>query len=122
MVASWTLSIELWSSFFVYLLAQSVIHYEQRWTIYFFLCLAIWIPNITDRFGYTHYKVEENLILVNFPYFVIGTAIADLETLKNRPLDGLRDLNFALKIPINLALLFLFVSFGSYNKRENCEN
>ena len=87
-----------------------------------FLCIAIWVPNITDRIGYTDYKVEDNKLLINFPYFVIGTAFADLETLKSRPLDGMRNLNFALKIPINFVLLFVFFSYGSYNKRENCEN
>ena len=54
--------------------------------------------------------------------FVIGTAFADLETLEDwRPLDILRELPFPLAMLKNLVLIFLFLTYGSFNGGDNCE-
>ena len=81
-IASWTLSVELWSSFFVYLLAQTVVNYEHRWHIYALICIAIWIPRITDEYKYTDYHIDDNATLIHMPFFVIGMALADVENLQ----------------------------------------
>lgn len=43
-IAEWTLSIELYASFFIYLIAFTVINYRWRFTIYIFICLFVYIP------------------------------------------------------------------------------
>ncbi len=60
-------------------------------------------------------------IVFHFPVFFFGVIIADLETFKEyRPLDTLRDLNIWWKIPINVVLFFVAVSFGSYSNNARC--
>lgn len=39
-----------------------------------------------------------------------------------RPLDAIRDLNFFIKIPINLILLVIFMFYGSVLPMKNCDN
>tara|TARA_B110000285_G_C15007497_1_gene554638 strand:+ start:284 stop:574 length:291 start_codon:yes stop_codon:yes gene_type:complete len=39
---------------------------------------------------------------------------------KGRPLDAIRNLNIWWKIPINLFLLFIFFTYGSYGGNERC--
>jgi len=41
---TWTLSIELVATFFIYLLAQTAVKYRARWAIYTFACLLVFIP------------------------------------------------------------------------------
>lgn len=60
-------------------------------------------------------------IVIHFPVFFFGVIIADLETFKEyRPLDTLRELSIWWKIPINLVLFFVSVSFGSYSNNAKC--
>jgi len=64
--------------------------------------------------------------MMNFiPVFFYGVILADLETLNQRPLDGIRNLHWGWKIPVNFALFFVGVSFGAYSKNTSmlhCEN
>lgn len=127
---TWTLSVELWASFYVFLLAETVVFYQNRWILYLLPILFLYIPRITDDAGLTHYKfrAEENTSFLDvnlrayLPLFTYGVAFSDLENLSKyfRPLDSMRDLNFWIKIPINLALIFLFVSYGSLMPDDVC--
>jgi len=64
--------------------------------------------------GYTHYKIAK---MMNFiPVFFYGVILADLETFHVRPLDSIRNLHWGWKIPVNLALFTVAVSFGAYNR------
>jgi len=57
------------------------------------------------------------------PFFTFGVLFCDVENLKEigRPLDAIRNLNFWIKIPINLALIFLFISYGSILTDGECQ-
>ena len=47
--------------------------------------------------------------------------IADIESNpKSRPLDFLRDLSIWWKIPINLILFFIFITYGSFGGNDRC--
>ena len=62
-------------------------------------------------------------IVFHWPVFFFGVIIADLETFKDhRPLDTLRDLSIWWKIPINLVLLFIALSFGTYSYNSTCKD
>jgi peptidoglycan/LPS O-acetylase OafA/YrhL len=55
------------------------------------------------------------------PVFFFGVAFADMENLKPRsPLEWLRELSIWWKIPINLLLLVIIVSWGSYSGDGQC--
>lgn len=117
--ATWTLSIELFATFFIYLLSQTAVQYRNRYWIYFGAFLFIWFPMITDFQGWTKYKVHKTISL--FPVFFVGTILADLENIKpRRPLDGVRKLSIWWKIPLNLVAFALFVLYGSFYGDGNC--
>jgi len=51
--------------------------------------------------------------------------LADLETFHQRPLDGIRNLHWGWKIPVNFALFFVAVSFGAVTNTKigmECQN
>lgn len=52
---TWTLSVELWASYFVFIVAETVVFYKYRWILYVSILLFLYIPRITDDLGYTHY-------------------------------------------------------------------
>lgn len=45
---TWTLGVELWASFYVYLLAETVVFYRNRWILYAASILILFIPRITE--------------------------------------------------------------------------
>jgi peptidoglycan/LPS O-acetylase OafA/YrhL len=45
---TWTLGVELWASFYVYLLAETVVFYRSRWVLYTAAILILFIPRITE--------------------------------------------------------------------------
>ena len=79
----------------------------------------ILVPQATDGLTFTHYELSR--IITHLPVFFVGVIIADMEANpKSRPLDALRDLSIWWKIPINLILLFLFVTYGSFGGNDRC--
>lgn len=50
---TWTLSVELIASYFIYVLALVPIHYNGRWWIYGLTLLFVYLPRITDAYGFT---------------------------------------------------------------------
>jgi hypothetical protein len=81
--------------------------------------LLILVPVATDGVGFTHYEISR--IIEHIPIFFIGVIIADMESdPHSRPLDSIRNLNWYWKIPINLVLLFIFFTYGSYGGLNRC--
>jgi len=61
--------------------------------------------------------------VMHLPVFFLGVIIADFENMKDsRPLDAVRNLHWGWKIPINLFLIFVIVSLGSYKGNSKCLN
>jgi peptidoglycan/LPS O-acetylase OafA/YrhL len=127
---TWTLTVELWATYFVYIVAQTVVWYRHRYILYIIILLFIYIPRISDDLKLTEYqfRADQNtsrldLNLRSFlPYFTYGVAIADSENLKgDLPLNALRKLDWWWKIPINLVLVFIFLSYGSMTIPETCK-
>ena len=58
-IATWTLSIELIASFFIYLLAFTSIKYRDRYWFYILPILAIWIAKISDGTYFTNYGIPK---------------------------------------------------------------
>ena len=94
--------------------------------MYLLLLLFLYIPTITDRYEWTSYNTYDvkkqngedlvSAIIVNLPLFVFGVILSDIEHLTKgmgRPLDAMRNLSIWVKIPINLVLIFMFMSYGS---------
>jgi uncharacterized membrane protein YeiB len=55
------------------------------------------------------------------PIFFFGVMFADIETWKDyRPLDSVRNLHWGWKIPINLVLSIIILSWGSYQDEGMC--
>lgn len=117
-VVTWTLSIELWASFFVYLIAFVTIEYRWRYTLYIIILLFIWIPLVTDNYQITDYGFEKHQqkFIECLPMFFIGTLLCDSEFMFKtwRPLDSVRRWNIWLSILRNTVLIFLFFAYGSY--------
>jgi peptidoglycan/LPS O-acetylase OafA/YrhL len=112
---TWTLSIELWATFFVYLLAQTVRFYKGREWIY-----VIAIGSLTF-ISFTDYKKATSWGLKKFwrhlPLFFMGTAFCDMEFIKGwRPIDNFRNINIWLAILRNIVLLAIFLLYGSLNR------
>lgn len=124
--ASWTLSIELWATFFVYLIANTVIHYQRRWAIYLALFVFFITPMVTDAYKYTKYHISKKNtpLFWHMPIFLIGVVLSDMEHVYykgKRPLDYIREWNIWWSIVRNVVLLFLFVSYGSYDGEHRCK-
>jgi peptidoglycan/LPS O-acetylase OafA/YrhL len=123
-VVTWTLSIELWASFLIYILALVTINYRWRYMIYFFIFVFIWTAVITDAYKYTDYGVGngKSRFVACIPMFFIGTLICDSEQMFKtwRPLDYVRRWGLCLSILRNIVLLFLFFSYGSYIGKDAC--
>jgi len=116
--ATWTMSVELFATFFIYLIAQTAVKYRGRFWIYFFACMFVFIPQATD---YLDKRPSKNFIYklgniaLNMPVFFFGVMFADIETWKDfRPLDSVRELHWGWKIPINTVIIAIIVSYGSY--------
>ena len=87
----WTLSVELWSSFFIYTIANIGPFYNQRFYIYGGIMAFIYTAKISDAYGITKYRIEEDIQVASFlPLFITGIVVADLEAMKKRPLDVFR--------------------------------
>lgn len=82
--ATWTLEFELLSTFFVYLLAQTVVEYRFRWVIYWLACHVMWRG--TSKFSPSNLQI----VFFRLPQFFSGVLYADLETMENPPLNFLR--------------------------------
>ena len=121
-IAEWTLSIELYASFFIYLIAYTVVNYRWRFAVYVFICCFIYLPQAFDGYLLTEYNVPK--FILHFPMFIIGTFLADLETIKPaayRLLNIFRDLPWYFAILRNLVLLTVFFCFGSYPGESVCK-
>ena len=57
MGVTWTLAIELFATFLIYIVAYTTVNYDSRWMIYVVICLFTWVPQITDTYGYTKFDV-----------------------------------------------------------------
>ena len=124
---TWTLAVELVSSYYIFILAETIVFYQYRWILYLILIVWTLIPTITDRYEFTNYAVysfkeshvPESLIqavIKNIPLFTAGVILADVEHLTKgmgRPLDYIRNMNIWFKIPLNSLLIFIFCVYGS---------
>ena len=87
--------------------------------IYILALSFVFIPEITDNIHQTNYHLRD--IVKHIPVFFFGVIFADLENLKpTRPLDWLRNLSIWWKIPINLFLFIVIISWGSYSGDGKC--
>ena len=88
------------------------------------------MPYYTDKFNLTDYSVHfkkgmtlQYGLVMYLPLFLIGVIFSDIEHLSKgfgRPLDALRNINFWVKIPINLVFLTIFVVYGSQTESSTC--
>jgi hypothetical protein len=122
--ATWTMSVELWATFMIYLIAQTSVKYRGRFWIYILACFFVFIPEMTnylDNRKESNEKWKLNNLILNMPLFIFGVIFADLETWKDyRPLDSVRELHWGWKIPLNTVILFLVASWGSYWDTGTC--
>jgi len=52
---TWTLSVELFASFWIFLLSFVAINYRGRYWIYGLVLAFLYIPRLTDAYHYTNY-------------------------------------------------------------------
>lgn len=112
---TWTLSIELISTFWIYLLAQTVRQYEKRYWLYIFAIVPLLFVHTLEATKVVPWTLSR--IFIHLPHFFIGTALCDLEFLPDwRPLDYVRFENWGLIILRNCVLLFIFFSYGPIDR------
>jgi hypothetical protein len=116
--ATWTLSIELFATFFIYLFTQTSTQYRNRSVLYFMIIGFVFFPEISDSYDMTKYRLPE--LVKYIPIFFFGVAFADIETHPARPLDKVRELSIWWKIPLNTLLIIIIVSWGSYSGDGQC--
>jgi peptidoglycan/LPS O-acetylase OafA/YrhL len=129
--ATWTLSVELFASYWIFLLSFVVIHYRGRYWIYGLIFIFLYLPRITDAYHYTNYgfastfavpknRLFDVAIRQNLPIFFWGVMFCDLEHDKtNRRIDSLRNLPWYFKFPLNTVLFALFCIYASVDIEEN---
>ena len=124
---TWTLSVELIASYFIYILALVPIHYNGRFWAYGLLLVFLYLPRLTDAYQITQYGFDsmyevrksflyDKAVRMHIPTFAWGVIFADIDTINingRRPLDVLRKMSIWVKIPFNLFLLALFCVFGA---------
>ena len=124
---TWTLSVELVASYFIFIIALVPIHYRGRFWIYGLTLLWFYLPRLTDAYHITKYGCDsmyevkkaflfDKAIRMHLPTFCWGVMFCDLEFINvngRRYLDVLRELNIWAKIPLNLCLFSFFCIFGS---------
>ena len=76
-IATWTLSIELIATYFIYLLAQTVAAYEGKNTLYFLVIVFSSLPWYLNKYG--KYNYQFSTMAEHMPMFFIGTWICHLE-------------------------------------------
>lgn len=86
---TWTLSIELISTFWIYLVAQTVRQYEKRYWVYIFIIVPLLFVHTLEAFKLVPWTLSR--IFIHLPHFFIGTALCDIEFMEEwRPLDYVR--------------------------------
>lgn len=129
--ATWTMSIELLATFFIYILSQTAVKYRGRFWLYIACCLLVFIPQATDGTIPKDQKGNPSHLAdleTHMPIFFFGIMLADLEFYRDyhtnkplkRPLDYIRELEWYWKIPFNTLLTILFFSLGSYKDDNRC--
>jgi len=126
--ATWTLAVELFASYFIYMIAMVPIHYNGRFWIYGLVLFFFYLPRFTDAYGYTQYGFDspyfetkashifDKALRLHLPTFAIGVMFADLENVNingRRPLDVIRKLPYEYKIPFNICLITIFCVLGN---------
>ena len=103
----------------VYLIAQTVIEYKGRGWIYFLIIAFFIVPYYINKTNYSDQKLQTTrtgyVTIYHYPMFVFGVILADFEMMEVRPLDFFRNLSLAGSIIKNSLLIFIFISYGSYN-------
>ena len=119
---TWTLSIEFWGSFFIYLVALTAHNYKYRFFFYTAIITFFYSMTYIGFLNLTYYKVEFGSIPSQLPLFVFGAALADMEMMVKRPLDKLRNLHWGYKIPVELSLCAMFLIWGSASYWSDSES
>lgn len=124
---TWTLSVELIASYFIYILAFVPVNYHGRFYLYAIVLIFLYLPRLTDAYQITQYGFDsmyevkpsflyDKAVRMHVPTFAWGVIFADIECINingRRPLDVIRKLSIWVKIPLNLFLFTLFCVFGS---------
>jgi len=61
-------------------------------------------------------------MLTYLPFFFLGVAFSDMESMATRPLNAWRDVHWGWKIPINAVLLAVFIIYGSNSNDDTAEH
>lgn len=113
---TWTLGIEFWATMMVYIVAFTAHSFRGRFFFYTALITFFWA---IEYLGFLNLVPWKHAYAVSYmPYFLIGTAIADIENMVQRPLDKIRDLHWGWKIPFNGILLLIIFFWGSIKEEE----
>lgn len=131
--AYWTLYIELYASFAVYIVAYiaSTFSKDNKWryAVYLAIPVLVWTIMLSDSFNLTNIGIKTSQdqgarkIMAFLPVFLLGSLLCDLECndKTNRPLDKLRNLSSNMTIIRDVVLLFLALTYGSYHGTDECD-
>jgi len=117
---TWTLGVEYWATMLVYVVAFTGHSYRGR---FFWYISLIGFFSVMDFLGFLNLIPFSTKFPVKMmPLFLIGTLLADMENMVERPLDKIRDLSLGWKIVFNSTLIIMIVLWGSleYETREGC--
>ena len=107
----WTLGIEFWATYLIYIVAFTAHAYRGRFFFYAAIIFFFWTVEYLGFLNLIPWKVGR--MHTHMPYFLIGCALSDLENMVDRPLDKIRNLHWGWKIPLNALLITIFFVWGS---------
>lgn len=87
---TWTLTVELWGSYFCFFLAETVVFYRYRYWLYLAVFATLYTGRLLDDLNVTHWgftaKENNSKLDVNLraylPLFTFGVIFSDVENLK----------------------------------------
>ena len=81
-------------------------------------CLFCLVPFVQEKHFYPEYK-----FLAHLPLFLIGAALADMESDKeHRPLDNIRELKGAKKFAFNSLMIIIILLYGGNKYERRCQD
>ena len=120
--ATWTIGIELFASYVVYMVAVMMMHTERPRVVLSGIIALLMIPQITDAYEITHYNVSK--FQFHLPIFLVGTLLSYSEAHPEAKglFDKIRNWGYLASGLRNTFLFTLFFVYGSNTGKFHCEH
>ena len=120
--ATWTIGIELFASYVVYMVAVLMMHVERPRIVLIGIIGLLVTPQITDAYEITHYNVSK--FQFHLPIFLVGMFLSYSEAHPKAKsiFDKVRNWGYFASSLRNIFLLTIFFVYGSNCGKYHCEH